>query len=99
MNKKRKVYINRYIEKIKHRREMLIIVMGGKCRLCGRTEDLEFDHPNGRTWKAEKKNKWNRQIAYEHDYEKGLLRLLCSDCNKRNIPGVLRGLNISRGGK
>jgi hypothetical protein len=30
----------------------LIQLLGGKCKICGATERLEFDHPHGRTWVA-----------------------------------------------
>jgi len=63
-------------------RILLIRLMGGKCEECGTDTDLEFHHTQVRTWIARKKSRWQRLALYRREYAAGVLRLLCSDCNK-----------------
>jgi hypothetical protein len=66
------------------RKGFLIIKLGGVCRLCGATESLELDHPNGKHWEARKLSPQMRMKQYEEDYENGQLSLLCKSCNARD---------------
>jgi 5-methylcytosine-specific restriction endonuclease McrA len=65
------------------RREALVERMGGLCRECGTCFDLEFDHPNGRDWIANKLGRMQRLREYEKDLAAGNLILLCRSCNAR----------------
>jgi hypothetical protein len=49
--------------------------------MCGSTEKLELDHPNGKTWEARVLSPQQRMKRYEEDYENGQLSLLCKKCN------------------
>ena len=70
--------------KIEVRRGFLIIKMGGKCRKCGSIENLELDHPEGKTWEAMAFSPQMRMKQYEIDYENGKLSLLCKACNTKD---------------
>lgn len=74
------------VRSYRRRRQALIERMGGRCVLCGSTEQLELDHPYGREWKAKDVNRWTRIKLYEQDFEFGNLRLLCKPCNLRHLP-------------
>ena len=63
-------------------REKLIRDMGGKCVLCGSKEKLEVDHKDGRTWDIKKLNRVMRVKRYRAEFEAGLVRLLCKNCNQ-----------------
>lgn len=63
-------------------RDQLITEMGGKCEECGRTKKLEFHHKFKRQWTARKTSRWQRMAHYRREFERGVLRLLCSKCNK-----------------
>jgi hypothetical protein len=67
----------RYIEM----RDAIRRDLGGKCVACGAAEDLAFDHPRGRTWAPEQKNRLQRMRLYRRDLLAGNLRLLCRVCN------------------
>lgn len=69
----------RYRDKM---RSALIESLGGKCAKCGATEALEFDHPWRRTWVARNVYCAQRLRIYQQEAAQGLLRLLCSKCNK-----------------
>jgi hypothetical protein len=66
------------------RRNFLIISLGGKCRLCRSTENIELDHPNGKDWEARKLSPQMRMKRYEEDNERGQLDLLCKSCKCRD---------------
>lgn len=65
-------------------RDGLRAVLGNECDECGETEDLHFDHPNGKTWQPRTMNRLQRIRRYWRDYEAGNLRLLCHDCNSED---------------
>lgn len=69
----------------------LIEKLGGKCELCFKKTNLEFDHPNGRDWRPEKKSRWMRMIIYAREAAAGLIRLLCKGCNKKTGGGFRYG--------
>ena len=77
-------YMREY-QKVRYvkRRTMFIAELGGKCILCGSTENLEFDHIDP-TQKAFNIGKWiaNRK---EEDIRAELKKcqLLCASCHKR----------------
>jgi len=63
-------------------RRSLIQVLGGRCILCGRSRRLEFHHPHGRDWTANRMNQMQRLRMYWRDYHLGNLELLCKKCNQ-----------------
>jgi 5-methylcytosine-specific restriction endonuclease McrA len=63
--------------------------LGGKCQKCGRKEELEFHHPNGRNWEPRRCNLRQRMRRYWADYRRGNLALWCSPCNSQD--GGIRG--------
>ena len=76
----------RQLELYHIRRFSLIALLGDKCAICGNTWRLEIDHINGRDYSARKLNSLMRVKRYEQEHKEGKLRVLCSDCNKRNVP-------------
>jgi hypothetical protein len=66
----------------------LIHRLGGKCEICGSTESLEFDHPNGRNWQPRDLSSYSRLLKYreELDADPKSLRLLCSTHNHKEHP-------------
>src|SRR5947209_2351671 len=71
------------VRRYRRGRQELIDQLGGKCADCGATEDLEFDHPSGRTWEARKTSRWQRLALYRREAKDGKIELRCKDCNKR----------------
>ena len=64
------------------RRQALIAEMGGRCTLCGATEDLEFDHwPAPAPCALSRFNSTHRLAHYRNCWKAGGLRLLCRACN------------------
>jgi 5-methylcytosine-specific restriction endonuclease McrA len=64
------------------RRQALIAEMGGRCTLCGSTEDLEFDHwPAPAPCSLSRFNSTHRLAHYRNCWKAGGLRLLCRACN------------------
>src|SRR5687768_15791278 len=59
----------------------LIVQLGGKCVVCGTTENLEFDHIDPRT----KTHPITRIMHQQKLYEKEILlcQLLCNSCHKK----------------
>jgi hypothetical protein len=84
----------RQTEYAKKLKAELVKSMGGICALCGENnpEKLEFDHKDGRDYEANKLSYSARLARYKREFEAGLLRLLCSDCNlserKKNDNGA-----------
>lgn len=76
------------LEDVRRRRLILIHAMGAKCEKCGCDDigKLEFDHIRKRSWVAVEHKGTTRQRLYEKDWEAGVLRLLCSTCNKKHPP-------------
>ena len=66
-------------------RAELIAAMGGVCVTpgCGKTERLEFNHLERRTWIARRSNRWVRLAKYKREHAAGLLDLRCRSCNAR----------------
>ncbi len=56
-------------------------MLGGRCEACGSTEELEIDHPAGRTWDIRKLNRWQRWRRYREEAKRGQVRLLCKRDN------------------
>lgn len=81
-----KPWKQRVREMCERRRVELIERLGGKCEICKSRKKLEIDHPHGRDWKVEKVASHMRIKIYEAEAARGEVRLLCSDCNKRNPP-------------
>lgn len=79
---KRRVKVCRQTAYARQKSDDLKRSMGGKCALCGDTGELEFDHPQGRTYAASKLSYSARIARYAMEAKVGLLRLLCAACNK-----------------
>jgi hypothetical protein len=75
-------------EDVRRRRLILVHAMGAKCEECGCDDigRLEFHHKKKRTWIASEHCDTVRQRLYEIDWERGVLGLLCSRCNKTGLP-------------
>lgn len=78
--------------KARMRRKALIKMMGGRCAICRTRQNLEFDHPSGRSWCTRKVSMWQRMKLYEEEWEAGKIRLLCGHCNKTHLPGTMKFL-------
>jgi hypothetical protein len=62
-------------------RRMIFKALGRICRNCGTKQRLEFDHPTGRTWKADQYSGLTRIRMYWKDFKKRKLSVLCRHCN------------------
>jgi len=64
-------------------RDALYEKLGNKCSNpeCGATENLEFDHINGRSYDPNKLSYCQRLIRYTKEAARGELRILCGTCN------------------
>lgn len=71
---------------VQKHRAALLEQLGGKCALCGSTEDLTFDHIKGRDYVLSSMNQASRIRTYKKEAEQGLLRVLCWDCNRKHLP-------------
>jgi hypothetical protein len=79
--------VRRRAKVVAYMREILIDAMGGVCSCgCGtvRHDLLEFDHPHGRKWVANRLSKIRRMQLYVRDFLDGNLRLLCRTSNARD---------------
>lgn len=79
MNQKRKNYIREYQRKwLAARRQEAIELLGGKCKKCGNTENLEFDH-------IDRNSKLSHSIwSWSYERRKAELdkcQLLCYSCH------------------
>lgn len=64
------------------RRQALMRQLGNKCAIEGcENDDLEFDHPLGRSYDIKKLSQWTRVKRYAQDLADGNLRLLCRSHN------------------
>ena len=73
-------------ENYRRDRAALVKRLGGQCALCAETENLQFDHTEGRDWKLHRVNAFTRLRIYELEASNGLLRLLCISCNSKYKP-------------
>lgn len=64
-------------------RSKVIEMLGGKCSLCGSTERLEIDHPNGRDWQPNRTSQARRANRYLEEAKAGHVRVLCRACNRK----------------
>jgi hypothetical protein len=71
----------------RRRRAALIATLGGKCALCGKEDQLELDHIDGRTWSM-KLGRMQRLRRYEQEAKEGKIRVACKPCN--GLDGLLR---------
>ena len=61
----------------------LVQDLGGKCAICGATENLTVDHKNGRNWKLYAKDPSWRVSVYRREAKEGRVQCLCDSCNSR----------------
>lgn len=73
--------LERRVAKYHRERANLVAQLGGQCCQCGKTTQLEFDHPEGRDWIPSKVGRWTRLKRYKHEASIGIVRLLCRSCN------------------
>lgn len=61
----------------------LIAKLGGVCIVCGddNPDELEFHHPEGKTWRSNRLNRLARLRKYAEDIDSGLVELLCDACH------------------
>ena len=72
------------------RRLALIERLGGRCAVCGSTDALQLDHyPAPATWDQRAVGMIHRIRIYEREAARGLLRVLCANCNASE--GAARG--------
>lgn len=70
-------------QRAKKKRAALIEKMGGKCVKCGEDDPclLQFDHIFGRNYNPNQLSYLCRMNRNAREFEAGLVRLLCEDCN------------------
>lgn len=79
-------------ERLYWRRRLTLIDLlaekcGGKvCARCGADGPLEIHHIYGRSWHPRKTSSTMRLRIYLQEAERGLLSLLCPDCNAVTKP-------------
>jgi len=74
------------------RRAELIAALGGRCAICGATDDLQVDHKDGRDWDVGRVELSWRISIYWREHAEGKLQCLCGQCNTRksNPPGIVQ---------
>lgn len=70
--------------KIQIRRDKICTELGGICKNCGTTDNLELHHVDGKSWDPVKMSPQMRIKQYEQDHSNGLIDLLCKSCNGRD---------------
>jgi 5-methylcytosine-specific restriction endonuclease McrA len=65
----------------RRKRKELIDFLGGKCRRCGKTKQLEPHHKQPRLWRSREVWSNQRLKKYLQEARAGLLELLCRGCN------------------
>lgn len=79
---------NRHVAWYRRERAKWIAALGGKCAVCGTTDELEFDHDSPRDWVPNRKSRWQRLRLYIRDIKAGkITQLLCREHNaKKGYP-------------
>jgi 5-methylcytosine-specific restriction endonuclease McrA len=73
----------------RRRRLELIAALGGACVECGSTDNLTFDHKDGRDWDIRAVHSTKRLRIYAEEIDEGLIQLLCLSCNSaKGKPGA-----------
>lgn len=84
-------------ELARRRRLETITLLGGKCVDCGEedTDRLTFDHiyRTDRTWSVKILNRWQRQLLYRREAEKGRIALRCKSCHSQKSAKERRDKN------
>lgn len=75
--------MNRHTIAAKKMRAELLEKLGKWCVLCGEDDEekLQFDHKFGRDYVPNKLSYRHRMTVYKREEAKGLIRVLCEDCN------------------
>jgi hypothetical protein len=69
-------------QRAKRRRAELIERLGGKCKDCGSTRNLEVDHPDGRNYDIRRMGSSWRTSQYLKEEREGVrLECRCKSCN------------------
>ena len=63
------------------KRAKLVQQLGGECKFCQSTEELEIDHINGRDYDIRRLGSDTRVSRYVKEAKQGLLQVLCKSCN------------------
>lgn len=64
-------------------RVRLMHILGGQCRQCGSTNNLEFDCIESRGDRHHKMDTSARMSFYRREYREFNLQILCQSCNAR----------------
>lgn len=72
----------RNVKWYRRERTKWIAHLGGKCAVCGTTEELEFDHDVPRDWDPAKTSRWQRLRNYIREIKAGKIKqVLCRSHN------------------
>lgn len=71
----------------------LLLFLGGYCKLCGATKNLEFDHVVPIDWTPSAKSQSQRAAEYKREFAKGNLQILCSKCHGKKT-AEFRGFEV-----
>jgi 5-methylcytosine-specific restriction endonuclease McrA len=80
---RREIKLSRWVKLYHRRREALLELLGHRCRFCGATEQLTFDHIRPADWPRRKYSSHERLKLYLLEARAGLLQVLCLRCNSR----------------
>jgi hypothetical protein len=64
-------------------KRLALVLLGSCCGRCKTTLLLEFHHIHGRLYNASKLSQRQRYKRYYQEALAGMLKLLCSECHKR----------------
>lgn len=67
----------------KKKRAEIVRALGGKCKVCGATEELEIHHIFGRKYDLELIGSDSRVSRYIKELRAGLIDVLCRSCNAK----------------
>jgi hypothetical protein len=99
MSANRKKYMREYMrkyamERYYRKKQELIERLGGKCRVCGSTDSLQFDHKNhgSKDYEVTTKMWWSKNV----DEEVAKCQLLCKSCHTLKSIGE-KGHTVAKG--
>lgn len=77
----RPVKPDKWVALYHRRREALFELLGRRCRCCGASEQLSFDHIRPADWPRNKYSSHQRLKLYLIEAAHGFLQVLCRSCN------------------